>query len=191
MKHKKLLLSFAVALFTFVTLGKNNYVIAKGEEAKTQLVRNFKKSATDIFDDTEDPEEVFRRSISGYQNDFFDYLNIAGLNVLDKEAISLSDFDINYVAPDFSQVMYDYQTNLEASLTPVQLHNYESLRSQDYYFDKYVTLNNSFYRNLNIDLKYNHPIKPTNPLNPITPCILRLIRVVVLYLVLLLLPLQE
>lgn len=169
MKHKKLLLSFAVALFSFVTLGKNNYVIAKVEETKTQLVRNFKKSANDILDDTQDPEEVFRRSISGYQNDFSGYLNIAGLNVLDKEAISLSNFDINYVAPDFSQVMYDYQSNLETSLTPAQLHNYESLRSQDYNFDKYVTLNNSFYRNLNIDLKYDHTIKPANPLDPITP----------------------
>lgn len=91
------------------------------------------------------------------------------MNVLDKEAISLSNFDINYVAPDFSQVMYDYQSNLEAPLTPVQLHNYESLKSQYYNFDKYVTLNRNFYRNLNIDLKYIHTIKPTNPLNPITP----------------------
>lgn len=112
---------------------------------------------------------MFRRSIDGYQNEFSEYLNVAGLNVSDKDAISLFDFDINYVAPDFSQVMHDYQSDLEASLFATQLQNYESLRRQDYSFDRYVTLNQSFYRNLGIELKYNHTIKPTNPLNPITP----------------------
>lgn len=169
MKHKKLLVTFAVVLFSFVTLGKNNYIMAKVDETKTQLVRGLKKAVDDTLDDTEDPDEVFRRSIDGYQNEFSEYLNIAGLNVWDKEAISLPEFDINYVAPDFSQVMHDYQSDLEASLSTTQLQNYESLRRQDYSFDRYVTLNQSFYRNLGIELKYNHTIKPNNPLNPITP----------------------
>ena len=144
MKHKKLLVAFPVALFSFVTLGKNNYVMAKVDETKTQLVHGIKKAVDDTLDDTEDPEEVFRRSIDGYQNEFSEYLNVAGLNVSDKDAISLSDFDINYVAPDFSQVMHDYQSDLEASLFATQLQNYESLRRQDYSFDRYVTLNQSF-----------------------------------------------
>lgn len=169
MKHKKLLVTFAVVLFSFVTLGKNNYIMAKVDETKTQLVRGLMKAVDDTLDDTEDPDEVFRRSIDGYQNEFSEYLNIAGLNVWDKEAISLPEFDINYVAPDFSQVMHDYQSDLEASLSTTQLQNYESLRRQDYSFDRYVTLNQSFYRNLGIELKYNHTIKPNNPLNPITP----------------------
>lgn len=157
-------------LFAFVTACKNsNYAVAKANETKTQLVRNIKKAMNDVLDTTEDPEVVFERAISSYQNEFPDYLNIAGLNVDDKEAIELPEFDINYVAPDFSQVMYDYQTDLEASLTSEQLQKYETLRSQDYNFDRYVTLNHSFYQDLNIDLKYNHATIPTNPIDPITP----------------------
>lgn len=160
---------FCCSFVLFCNSWENNYIMAKVDETKTQLVRGLKKAVDDTLDDTEDPDEVFRRSIDGYQNEFSEYLNIAGLNVWDKEAISLPEFDINYVAPDFSQVMHDYQSDLEASLSTTQLQNYESLRRQDYSFDRYVTLNQSFYRNLGIELKYNHTIKPNNPLNPITP----------------------
>ena len=58
MKHKKLLVTFAVVLFSFVTLGKNNYIMAKVDETKTQLVRGLKKAVDDTLDDTEDRKSV-------------------------------------------------------------------------------------------------------------------------------------
>lgn len=49
MKHQKLLVAFAVVLFSFVTLGKNNYVMAKVDETKTQLVRGIKKATIPLM----------------------------------------------------------------------------------------------------------------------------------------------
>ena len=68
----------------------------------------------------------------------------------------MPDFDINYVAPTYADVMNEYQINLESSLTPVQLDKYELLRQGDYNFDKYVVLNQNKYLDLTISPKYDH-----------------------------------
>lgn len=54
---------FCFSFVLFCNSWENNYIMAKVDETKTQLVRGLKKAVDDTLDDTEDPDEVFRRSI--------------------------------------------------------------------------------------------------------------------------------
>lgn len=66
------------------------------------------------------------------------------------------EFDINYKAPSFQEVMYKNQVNLESFLGSSHLLKYENFRKQDYSFDRYVVLNSTKYSSLNVNTKYNH-----------------------------------
>lgn len=158
MKFKKIFLLAIGAAFLLTSAGKpiaTANEVGKIKENVTQQVMRLANSVSDE-EDTEDPEEIFSRAIEDYKEEFDDYINITALNVLDKEDVNLPNFDINYIAPTYAEVMNEYQINLEASLTPIQLENYELLRQRDYNFDKYVALNQNKYLDLNILPKYNH-----------------------------------
>ncbi len=112
---------------------------------------------------------IFETAISNYENEFSNYLDITALNVSDSEAINLVDYDSDYVAPYFYDVMYEYQCTLENSLTIEETNRYENLKSNNYLFDRYVSLNSVLYSNLSPQLFYEHDGIPTNPMVPITP----------------------
>ena len=170
MKIKKIFVFALALLLPLTSIGKERLVSSRIEGIKTETAQTIKRAImSQEAEDTEDPNEVFSRAINGYKNEFKNYLNVTALNVQDKEAVSLPNFDIDYVAPEFFDVMYDYQTKLEMSLTMNQKEKYESLRKQDYNFDRYVSLNNLKYSTLDPSLKYIHDITPINPTVPITP----------------------
>lgn len=169
MKFNKILISFLIINFSFVITGQEKIISSKIDDIKNKTTYVIKRAINQMTEDTEDPNVVFSRAIDEYTNEFSSYLNITALNVQDKEAINLPNYDTNYVAPEFYDVMYDYQTNLENSLTILQLEKYESLRMLDYEFDRYVTLNTIKFSTINPPLKYVHDIEPINPIVPITP----------------------
>ena len=158
MKFKKLLMLAIGTAFLFTNAGKpiaTANEIGEIKENVTQQIMHLANLASDE-EETEDPEEVFSRAIADYKEEFDDYINITALNVLDKEDVNLPNFDINYIAPTYAEVMNEYQINLEASLTPIQLEKYDLLRQRDYNFDKYVALNQNKYLDLTIPPKYGH-----------------------------------
>ena len=169
MKFKKFFVFCLALAFPFTIVGREKMVSSQIDGIKDKTAQVIRRAVNQSAGDTEDPDEIFSRAIDGYKDEFKDYLDVTALNVQDKEAVNLPDFDIDYVAPEFYDVMYDYQTKLEASLTIIQLERYESLRKQDYNFDRYVTLNDLKFSNLNLSLKYIHDVKPINPTLPITP----------------------
>lgn len=120
-------------------------------------------------ENNDEPVNIFSEAIREYQTAFSNYINVTALNVFDKENVTLPDFDINYTAPTFGEVMFNYQSDLENSLTDSQLEKYELLRQKDYLFDRYVALNNEKHLNSNPTLKYKHELKPSVVINPITP----------------------
>lgn len=158
MKFKRLFLLAIGAAFLLTSAGKpiaTANEIGEIKENVTQQVMRLANLASDE-EETEDPEEIFSRAIENYKEEFDDYINITALNVEQKELVALPNFDINYIAPTYADVMNEYQINLEASLTPIQLEKYDLLRQRDYNFDKYVALNQNKYLDLTIPPKYNH-----------------------------------
>jgi len=129
--------------------------IGEIKESVTQQVMRLANLASDEVE-TEDPEEIFSRAIEDYKEEFDDYINITALNVLDKEDVKLPNFDINYVAPTYGEVMQQYQLNLESSLTSTQLNKYDDLKRANFDFDKYVALNQNKYLDLTTPPKYEH-----------------------------------
>ena len=115
MKFKKLLMLAIGTAFLFTNAGKPIAIaneIGEIKENATQQVMHLANLASDE-EETEDPEEVFSRAIEDYKEEFDDYINITALNVLDKEDVNLPNFDINYIAPTYAEVMNEYQINLE------------------------------------------------------------------------------
>ena len=82
-------------------------------------------------------------------------MDITGLNVFDKEAITLPDFDINYVAPEYYTIMNDYETSFQSGMSSADLIKYNNFRQNNAYFDKHITLIETKYLNLNIRPKFN------------------------------------
>lgn len=158
MKLKRLFMLAIGAAFLLTSAGKPVAVaneINKINENVTQQVMRLANSASDE-EDTEDPEEILSRAIEDYKEEFDSYIDITGLNVDVKESITLPEFNINYVAPTYGEVMHEYQLNLEISLTTTQLERYDDLRRADFTFDKYVALNQNKYLDLTIPPKYGH-----------------------------------
>lgn len=176
MRPRKLLTllvgSFLLFSTNFKEISNGQRIVAERQHLIQDVIRFANDSSDDS--DTEDPSIIFQRAIDNYKDQFSEYLNITGLNVEDKEAISLPNFDINYIAPSYADVMFDYQSKLENSLTSLQFEKYDSLRKQSIDFDRYVTLNNNKYLNLEIEPKYTHSpfenkFNPSFPNNPFLP----------------------
>ncbi|MDD5932850.1 MAG: hypothetical protein PUC70_01015 [bacterium] len=158
MRLKRLLMFAIGSAFLLTSAGKPVAIaneINKINENVTQKVMRLVNSVSDE-EDTEDPEEILIRAIEDYKEEFDSYIDITGLNVDVKESITLPEFDINYVAPTYAEVMHEYQLNLEASLTATQLMRYDDLRRADFNFDKYVALNQNKYLDLTVPPKYEH-----------------------------------
>lgn len=158
MQLRKIFMLVIGAAFLLTSAGKpvaTANEIDKVNKNITQQVMCLANSVSDE-EEIEDPAEIFCRAIEDYKEEFDDYINITALNVVDKEDVNLSNFDINYVAPTYGEVMYEYQLNLEASLATTQLQKYDDLRKADFVFDKYVALNQNKYLDLTIPPKYEH-----------------------------------
>ena len=166
--NKYIVLSLVILLF-FNTTSKPRLISIKNNQINNLMTNIIRKTNDSISSSTYNSEYIFNKGIELYINEFPSYLDITGLNVLDKEEIELPNFNINYIAPEFYDIMYSYQFNLEASLDSDQLQKYERLKQLDYNFDKFTILNNIKYTNLNPNLKYIHDLKPINPITPITP----------------------
>ena len=169
MKLKKLVILVLALTFPFTLAGREKIVTTRINEIKTEVTHKIRRAINQELEDTEDPNEIFSRALDGYKEEFPSYLDITALNVQDKEAIELPDFDIDYIVPEFYDIMHDYQVKLEASLSEEDLEYYETLREYDYNFDRYVSLNEVKFSVLDPKLKYVHKIQPVNPTIPITP----------------------
>jgi len=158
MKFKKLSLFVIGTIFILTSVGKPVTANIQIEEINENITQKVMRIANLVSDneETDDPEEILARAFNDYKEEFDSYIDITGLNVDVKESITLANYDINYIAPTYGEVMYEYQVNLEASLTPIQLEKYDDLRRADFDFDKYVALNQNKYLDLTIPPKYEH-----------------------------------
>ena len=162
MKFKKPFILFIGFTFLLAIVGKIITSTHSDDEINKSTARQIMRlsgSAGEAEPPT-NPEEVFNRAIQNYKVQFDSYIDITGLNVDEKESITLPYFDADYIAPSFGEVMNEYQINLETSLTLAQLEKYDNLRRADFSFDKYVALNQNKYLDLNVSPKYEH-IMPT------------------------------
>lgn len=148
---------FTSYLFILTSTCKPLAVSATTSKIKESVVQHLMANAnlTNV-DENEDSKQILSEAINDYKKDLTKYINITALNVLDKEDVELPNFDINYNAPTFGEIMYQYQLNLESSLTPVQLKKYDDLRRGNFAFDKYVALNQNKYLDLTTPPKYEH-----------------------------------
>lgn len=166
---KESIIEFLFSIIICVSLSlKDNVVANRIENSKGKINTAFKK-ALNTHEEITDPNVIFELAIEDYKIQFTNYINITALNVFDKEKVDLPNFDLKYVAPKYYDVMFDYQQNLESSLTYEQNLKYIELQKKDYNFDRYVTLNSIKYADLKPNLKYDHINVPISPINPITP----------------------
>lgn len=158
MKFKSLILFNLGLIFPTTNVARPINITNKTQELKENVVQQVKRLANSLNEEeTNNSEEILCQAIDNYKNEFHDYINITGLNVLQKDLINLPNFDSTYVAPTFGEVMYNYQTKLEKSLSILDLNKYEQLRIDDLNFDRYVALNSNKYLNLKVRPKYDHP----------------------------------
>lgn len=166
MKFKKLIFQMIGLLFLILSTTKPISNANKIEHLKNEgnnIVLRMAKSLNDL-EDTEDPNEIFSRALNEYIEEFDSYLDITGLNVLDKEAITLPDFDINYVASEYYTIMNEYETSFQSKMSSDELLKYNNFRKENVYFDKHITLIETKYLNLNIRPKFNPTIDIKIPL---------------------------
>lgn len=158
MKFKKLLLLAVGLSYIINSAGKPivtaNVVNQINENITQKVMRLANLVSQEKY--TENPNEILKRSIVDYKTEFKYYINVTALNVEQKELVKLPSFNINYIAPDYYEVINEYQINLESSLSKTQQKSYERLRLNNFDFDRYVTLNENKYNDLNIKTKYNH-----------------------------------
>ena len=157
MKIKKLFTFIFGVTVVLANAGKPVSIAAKTNQIKENITQQIMLLENDAAkNNEEDPEAILNKAIEDYKEEFDDYIDVTGLNVEAKESITLTNFNINYIAPDYSDVMYEYQSNLESSLTSSQLKTYDELRKNNYAFDKYVDLNQNKYVDLTTLPKYEH-----------------------------------
>lgn len=169
MKGKRVILLILSLFMPFVIAGRGNITTTHLNTVKEEAVKVLSQATTQGMTAQENPNTIFALAIDDYSTQFPNYLDITALNVTIKNAINLADYNADYVAPEFSDVLYDYQMKLVQSLSMTDRFNYESLRRQNYPFDRYATLNEEKYVNLNPTLKYSHSEIPSDPMMPITP----------------------
>lgn len=156
MKFKKLLLFVVGTAFLITSAIKPTATANRVSGIEEAVAQQVMRLANDESEGTEDPADILSRAIDDYKEEFDDYIDITALNVDAKELVNLPNFDIDYVAPTFGEVMNQYQTNLETSLSDAQIAKYENLRRLNYDFDKYVALNQNMYLDLGSLPKYEH-----------------------------------
>ena len=122
------------------------------------------KKAMSYEDEGEEGEidnEILAEAFEQFKDEFHNYLDITGLNVEDKELINLSDFDPDYVIPAIGDVAYNVKADMEARFDMTQYQEYHALIQDSYAVDKFVSLADVKYENLNPRL-YNiaHHLRP-------------------------------
>lgn len=119
---------FSIIICLFLSL-KDNVVANRIENSKGKINTALKK-ALNTHEEITDPNVIFELAIEDYKIQFTNYINITALNVFDKEKVDLPNFDLKYVAPKYYDVMFDYQQNLESSLTYEQNLKYIELQKK-------------------------------------------------------------
>lgn len=157
MIFKRLALLSCVCI-SFVSVSCKPLAVSKEINiTKNNIITRILKSNNDgNNEEDKGPEEVFSIAFDTYNSDFSNYLDITGLNVTDKENITLSYYDSEYVALSYEDVLFNSQNDLECSLSIEQAKKYDEFQQRNYDFDKYVCLIKSKYKNLNIKTKYEH-----------------------------------
>lgn len=171
-------------LTAFLTLSACSiFKISFAAQDVSHKIRNLTNNHNTSY--TEDAYEIFSRALTNYSENFDNYIDITALNVSIKTEVDLPNFDPNYVAPDFTDILYDYHFEMVESFSSIELNDFETLREDSIELDKFSTLNETRYINLDPTLKYNHddliggfdpgagitppilePIFPFNPINP-------------------------
>lgn len=166
MKFKNLLFHITCLFVLILTATKplaDSKILNHLKNEKEHIAYRIFNSLSEL-DDTEDPNEIFSRALNMYTEEFDSYLNITGLNVFDKEDITLPNFDINYVAPKYFDVMYEYEMKLQSKITPEELSRYNNFRKENVYFDKHITLIETKYKDLDIRPRFNPNVDIKIPL---------------------------
>lgn len=128
MKGKRVILLILSLFMPFVIAGRGNITTTHLNTVKEEAVKVLSQATTQGMTAQENPNTIFALAIDDYSTQFPNYLDITALNVTIKNAINLADYNADYVAPEFSDVLYDYQMKLVQSLSMTDRFNYESLR---------------------------------------------------------------
>ncbi len=125
-------------MFIFVASSKSlaisNQIDSTKTAMETKIVKVSERAKTENEEQAhKESTALFEKAIKGYKNQFSKYLNIAVLNVTDKDSVQLPGFDKNY-APTYGEVMKKYEEDLIKSLTPSELKEYEYLRKKSQSF---------------------------------------------------------
>ena len=169
MKIKNFLVKIMVMLVIFTTFSyKTNEI--KINNSKEQIVENFNKTikkANNTQDElSEEDLEMFTSAFENVKINLSEYLDITGLNVENKESITLPNYNINYIAPTYTEAYSDIHSDMISSFDTESLESYEEFRMADYDVDKFATVAENNFINTSISPKYAHPtyVKPAyNP----------------------------
>ena len=120
MKIKNFLVKIMVMLVIFTTFSyKTNEI--KINNSKEQIVENFNKTikkANNTQDElSEEDLEMFTSAFENVKINLSEYLDITGLNVENKESITLPNYNINYIAPTYTEAYSDIHSDMISSLS--------------------------------------------------------------------------
>ena len=118
MKIKNFLVKIMVMLVIFTTFSyKTNEI--KINNSKEQIVENFNKTikkANNTQDElSEEDLEMFTSAFENVKINLSEYLDITGLNVENKESITLPNYNINYIAPTYTEAYSDIHSDMISS----------------------------------------------------------------------------
>ena len=127
------------------------------------------KKAMSYEDEGEEGEidnEILAEALEQFKVEIHNYIDITGLNVENKESINLPDFNPNYVPPTFGEVAYNVKVDMESRFDMTQYQQYHEIIRKSSAVDKFVSLAEVKYENLNPALNYQmHELMPRRALD--------------------------
>lgn len=187
MKKIGMIIAFACSCFTIVSLTrsaaisktlesiktvfKDESVILQNENEQNYLLlknsnRLAKEAESYEEEEGEIDNEVLAEALEQFKVEIHNYIDITGLNVENKELINLPDFDPNYIPPTFGEVIYDVKVDMEARFDVVEYQQYQDIIRKSSAVDKFVSLAEVKYENLNPALNYQmHELMPRRALD--------------------------
>lgn len=138
------------------------------EKIAEQYNRIIKKANNAISEDdiSEEDLRMFESAFESAKLSLSDYLDITGLNVENKDSISLPNFDEDYVVPTYTETYSSVHLDMVNSLDSESLETYEGFRKSNYNVDSFATIAENYFVDTSISPKYAHPtyVKPAyNP----------------------------
>ena len=156
MKFKKIFIAF-ISLFTLTSLGSFKESERKIETNRHELITNVKRMASILEDEASEEEtKMFSLAFESVKSELTKYIDIVGLNVTDKETITLENYNKNYIVPkDYEVVSTSYYDMIE-TFDEKSLATFEDHRKINFEFDSFVTKAETRFKNLDIEPKYVH-----------------------------------